>query len=112
MSVGQIGHPELPPNLRVRKTNLCQMASEPSQEVLSNRVVIAVLEVFRHARGSMLAIFEPGSIREIDRRAKVDFCKERLVFIHLQPAHIARLETADALDHRTADNQAGGTGRL
>ena len=72
MSVGPIRHPELPPNLRVRETDLCQMASEPGQEVLPHRVVMAFLDVLCHAGGVVLAIFEPGSIGEVDRRAEID----------------------------------------
>ena len=112
MSIGPIRHPKLPPNLRVRETDLCQMASEPGQEVLPHRVVLAGLDVLCHAGGIVLAIFEPGSIREVDRCAEIDLGQERLVFVHLQAPDIARLEAADALHHRTANNQAGGAGRL
>jgi hypothetical protein len=60
------------------------MSSEPSQEVLVHRVVMAGLDVLGHAGGAVLTIFEPGSIGEVNRRPEIDLGQERLVFVAFQ----------------------------
>ena len=78
MPVGPVCQSELSPNPPFSETDLSQIPGKPSQKTLTDRVVSAGLYVFNKARGIVLAIFEPDSIGEVDRRQKIDLRQEML----------------------------------
>src|SRR5439155_3849312 len=99
------------PEGRLVAVSLAEILCEPIQEEAAHRVIVPGARDGGDARRRVLAVAVPQGGRNVNRRADVDLCEERLVFVHLQLTSKVLLESTHALADVTADEQVRRTRR-